>query len=366
MEDKFLGDTDRKSQLFFPENFKTKKANVQGYIDFHNHQSHTILEEVKKYTALYNFVLRRLQFLDIPITWTTEVSDYLSQDNFHKREKSSENTGSPFCSFEKCQKVQEHLCNFASTTALKEFSSPSEYSFSTIADNGRQDHPEELEKGEKLRYPRKERMKQSSLFDLTARFFDILLHSPNGTVDLNFASRKLDVRKRRLYDVLNVCEGVGILDKATKNCVKLRENGAETMTNMQKFLDLQRQLKMLEDEESEVDRELLMHNNPENRSKRNRSHCRLSTVFSKNHQKELFIEAPAGSVLSVLKPKLSTDGVEWLYQIAVKSTGGQVAYKILSDTDRVPQEPNSSSKQSRKSFNLTKYWPCETVSMSTK
>ncbi|GJD12496.1 Transcription factor E2F1 [Galdieria sulphuraria] len=333
MEDKFLGDTDRKSQLFFPENFKTKKANVQGYIDFHNHQSHTILEE----------------FLDIPITWTTEVSDYLSQDNFHKREKSSENTGSPFCSFEKCQKVQEHLCNFASTTALKEFSSPSEYSFSTIADNGRQDHPEELEKGEKLRYPRKERMKQSSLFDLTARFFDILLHSPNGTVDLNFASRKLDVRKRRLYDVLNVCEGVGILDKATKNCVKLRENGAETMTNMQKFLDLQRQLKMLEDEESEVDRELLMHNNPENRSKRNRSHCRLSTVFSKNHQKELFIEAPAGSVLSVLKPKLSTDGVEWLYQIAVKST-----------------EPNSSSKQSRKSFNLTKYWPCETVSMSTK
>ncbi|GJQ14731.1 hypothetical protein GpartN1_g6522.t1 [Galdieria partita] len=357
MADKFLGGTDRKSQLFFPENFKTKKVNGKGYIDFHSYGSHNILEE----------------FLDTPIALSdgsrhpwTDFSEYSTSENSMKLYKSLDDTELPYYRFEQCQKFQDHLCNFASATALNDVPSSPERTSSRVMDNERQEASEELENGENLRYPRKEGTRQSSLFDLTARFFDILLHSPNGTVDLNFASRKLDVRKRRLYDVVNVCEGVGILDKATKNCVKLRENGAESLANMHKFLSLQRQLKMLEEEENDIDRELQTHNKTEHRLKRNRPSCRLSMLFSNSYNKELLIEAPAGSVLSVLKPKLSNDGIEWLYQIAVKSSGGQVAYRILSDFDRVQQEPHSSSKQSRKTFNLTKYWPCETVSMSTK
>lgn len=62
----------------------------------------------------------------------------------------------------------------------------------------------------------------SSLGLLTKRFLALLDESPNGTVDLNWASDKLSVQKRRIYDITNVLEGVGLLEKQAKNCVRYR------------------------------------------------------------------------------------------------------------------------------------------------
>lgn len=48
----------------------------------------------------------------------------------------------------------------------------------------------------------------------------MLQDSPDGSVDLNIASSKLNVQKRRIYDITNVLEGIGILEKKSKNNIQ--------------------------------------------------------------------------------------------------------------------------------------------------
>lgn len=58
----------------------------------------------------------------------------------------------------------------------------------------------------------------TSLSLLTKRFIDLL--SKSGVLDLNMCSRALQVQKRRLYDITNVLEGAGLLEKKSKNNVQ--------------------------------------------------------------------------------------------------------------------------------------------------
>lgn len=47
-----------------------------------------------------------------------------------------------------------------------------------------------------------------------------LLHSNNGHLDLNIAVNALNVQKRRIYDITNVLEGIGMIEKTSKNRVR--------------------------------------------------------------------------------------------------------------------------------------------------
>lgn len=49
---------------------------------------------------------------------------------------------------------------------------------------------------------------------------DLLKQSPQGVIDLNLASETLNVQKRRIYDITNVLEGVGLLEKKSKNNIQ--------------------------------------------------------------------------------------------------------------------------------------------------
>lgn len=48
----------------------------------------------------------------------------------------------------------------------------------------------------------------------------MLQDSEDGSVDLNLASITLNVQKRRIYDITNVLEGIGILEKKSKNNIQ--------------------------------------------------------------------------------------------------------------------------------------------------
>lgn len=60
----------------------------------------------------------------------------------------------------------------------------------------------------------------TSLGILTKKFVELLQDSQDGVVDLNIASTKLNVQKRRIYDITNVLEGIGILEKKSKNNIQ--------------------------------------------------------------------------------------------------------------------------------------------------
>ena len=65
---------------------------------------------------------------------------------------------------------------------------------------------------EKTRY-------ETSLGLLTKKFVSLFHNSSSGTVDLNKASETLNVQKRRIYDITNVLEGIGLVEKKSKNMV---------------------------------------------------------------------------------------------------------------------------------------------------
>ncbi|XP_029307957.1 transcription factor E2F3-like [Cottoperca gobio] len=66
---------------------------------------------------------------------------------------------------------------------------------------------------EKTRY-------DTSLGLLTKKFVDLLAQSSDGVLDLNLAAEKLQVQKRRLYDITNVLEGIHLIKKKSKNNIQ--------------------------------------------------------------------------------------------------------------------------------------------------
>ena len=67
--------------------------------------------------------------------------------------------------------------------------------------------------------------KENGLVTLTHRFIALLKRAPEQTLDLNAAVNTLKVQKRRIYDITNVLEGIGLIKKGGKNYI--RWNGAD-------------------------------------------------------------------------------------------------------------------------------------------
>ena len=60
----------------------------------------------------------------------------------------------------------------------------------------------------------------NSLSVLTKKFIELIKGSENMTIDLNAAVDMLRVQKRRIYDITNVLEGIGYVEKTQKNTIK--------------------------------------------------------------------------------------------------------------------------------------------------
>ena len=65
----------------------------------------------------------------------------------------------------------------------------------------------------------------SSLGLLTKKFLALLEGAAGGLLDLNTAADQLGVQKRRIYDITNVLEGIGLIVKRGKNNIQWRTDG---------------------------------------------------------------------------------------------------------------------------------------------
>ena len=92
----------------------------------------------------------------------------------------------------------------------------------------------------------------SSLGLLTKRFLGLLQSAENGILDLNQASVTLAVQKRRIYDITNVLEGIGLLKKISKNNIQWK--GSDQANSSQaRQRELNRDLANLETKENQLD-----------------------------------------------------------------------------------------------------------------
>lgn len=59
-----------------------------------------------------------------------------------------------------------------------------------------------------------------SLGLLAQRFLDLLQNTPDGALDLRDVTTSLNTRRRRVYDITNVLEGISLLERQSANKFK--------------------------------------------------------------------------------------------------------------------------------------------------
>ncbi|CAL8291698.1 unnamed protein product [Boreogadus saida] len=99
---------------------------------------------------------------------------------------------------------------------------------------------------------------EKSLGLLTTKFVTLLQEAKDGVLDLKAAADTLAVRqKRRIYDITNVLEGIGLIEKKSKNSIQWKGvgPGCNTREIADKLLDLKAELKDLAVREQELDQQ---------------------------------------------------------------------------------------------------------------
>ena len=105
---------------------------------------------------------------------------------------------------------------------------------------------------------KKKRLRQeNSLGELTKNFIDCVKSKGLEQININEIVKKLKVKKRRIYDITNVLEGIGYIKKLGKNQIKwiktdfLNENiilnyNNEDSNKINKFIELQKENEKLD------------------------------------------------------------------------------------------------------------------------
>ncbi|XP_066588377.1 transcription factor E2F5-like [Prorops nasuta] len=97
---------------------------------------------------------------------------------------------------------------------------------------------------------------EKSLGLLTTRFVNLLQKATDGVLDLKVAADLLEVRqKRRIYDITNVLEGIGLIEKKSKNSIQWKGAGpgCNTQEVGEKLTDLKDEIRKLEEHEQMLD-----------------------------------------------------------------------------------------------------------------
>ncbi|KAF8790230.1 Transcription factor E2F1 like protein [Argiope bruennichi] len=92
----------------------------------------------------------------------------------------------------------------------------------------------------------------TSLGQLTKKFLKLLSDATDGILNLNTACSLLAVPKRRLYDITNVLEGAGLIQKKSRNNIQWMGRVSSPCANAVKY-ELEREIDILEAKENKLD-----------------------------------------------------------------------------------------------------------------
>ncbi|XP_063307353.1 transcription factor E2F5 [Pelobates fuscus] len=179
---------------------------------------------------------------------------------------------------------------------------------------------------------------EKSLGLLTSKFVTLLQEAKDGVLDLKVAADTLAVRqKRRIYDITNVLEGIGLIEKKSKNSIQWKGVGAGC--NTKEVLDTLKNLKAeignLELKEKELDSQKVwiqqsiknIIDDPLNKPFSFVTHDDVCNGF--NGDTLLAVQAPSGTQLEVPIPEVGKNGQK-KYQIILKSDSGPIKVLLIN------------------------------------
>eukprot|EP00941_MAST-03F_sp_MAST-3F-sp1_P005338 g5338.t1 len=172
----------------------------------------------------------------------------------------------------------------------------------------------------------------SSLGVLTRKFVDLLQTSENGTTDLNNAAEKLEVQKRRIYDITNVLEGIGLIEKKPKGHILWRGSGELDENAVQQMEKLRAELQEARAEEERLEvflnqmQEIIKEQTSRVEHVQNAyvTLADMRTMSRFEGQTVIAVKAPMGSTLEVPDPDEGMIPPQRRYQIFLKSTNGPI------------------------------------------
>ncbi|XP_041804782.1 transcription factor E2F5 isoform X1 [Chelmon rostratus] len=183
---------------------------------------------------------------------------------------------------------------------------------------------------------------EKSLGLLTMKFVSLLQEAKDGVLDLKVAADSLAVKqKRRIYDITNVLEGVGLIEKKNKNIIQWRgeNSGSQTQEVVEQVKVLKAQISELEAQEKELDNQKAwleedikhLSHNPISSTYRFVTHEDICNAFSGDTL--LAVVAPAGTQLEVPLPEMGQSGQK-KYQVNLRSHLAPIQVMLINrDTD---------------------------------
>ncbi|XP_024381634.1 transcription factor E2FA isoform X2 [Physcomitrium patens] len=191
----------------------------------------------------------------------------------------------------------------------------------------------------------------SSLGLLTKKFIDLIKQADDGVLDLNKAADTLHVQKRRIYDITNVLEGIGLIEKKLKNRIRWKSLGMVRAADTTHGAGgLQAEVKDLYSEEKKLD-ESISEMREQLRSLSEDDHNKQWLYVTEDDIKNLpcfqnetliAIKAPLGTTLEVPDPDEAVEYPHRRFQILLRSTMGPIDVYLVSRFEGKFEEMNSS------------------------
>jgi len=180
----------------------------------------------------------------------------------------------------------------------------------------------------------------NSLSVLTKKFIQLIKSSPNLTIDLNEAVKELNVQKRRIYDITNVLEGIGYIEKAHKNKIRWVGN-TENYAMENEIMQLTRELELLTTEEAEINKwtvylQDMLADLAKDETNNNYSYVTFDDIKSVNSlskedgQPFLVIRAPKGTVLEVPTSEQENED-DFPYKMKLMSQNEEILIYVVSN-----------------------------------
>ncbi|CAA0818563.1 Transcription factor E2FC [Striga hermonthica] len=164
----------------------------------------------------------------------------------------------------------------------------------------------------------------SSLGLLTKKFIRLIQEAKDGTLDLNRTVDVLEVQKRRIYDITNVLEGIGLIEKTAKNHIRWKYVNCPLFDLLTIDLSLRDKLESL--------RELMLNHDCQKNLFLTEEDI-MSLPQLKN-QTVIAIEAPRASFIEVPDPDSDIGFSQKQYRLIVRSTTGPIGVYLLSKNEK--------------------------------
>ncbi|TYI10105.1 transcription factor E2FB isoform X3 [Gossypium hirsutum] len=188
----------------------------------------------------------------------------------------------------------------------------------------------------------------SSLGLLTRKFINLIKQAEDGILDLNKAADTLEVQKRRIYDITNVLEGIGLREKKLKNRIQWKGLDVsrpgeidENVTTLQAEVEnLSIEERCLDEQIREMQERLRNLSEDENNQKWlfvTEEDIKSLSCFQ--NETLIAIKAPHGTTLEVPDPdEQAVDYSQRRYRIVLRSSMGPIDVYLVSQFEEKFEE----------------------------